>query len=175
MEDIKKESILYTEEEISKRVKELGEEISREYKGKDLLVISLLKGSFIFTSDLVRSMDIPVEIDFMTTASYGDSEISSGKVEIVHDLRSSVEGRHVLITDDIIDSGRTLKIVKDMLEERNPASIRVCTLLDKPERRTEAIDADYVGFTIDDLFIVGYGLNYGSYYRNIPFIFTFDK
>jgi hypoxanthine phosphoribosyltransferase len=169
-----KERTLYSRENINTRVKELGEIISEEYKGKELLVVSLLRGSFIFTSDLVREISIPVEIDFMTTASYGHDEISSGNVEIVHDVRTTVDGKEILIVDDIMDSGYTLKKVKDLLESKNPNSVKICVMLDKPSRRKVDIQPDFVGFSIPDVFIVGYGLNYGDYYRNIPYIFTFD-
>ncbi|WP_353092930.1 hypoxanthine phosphoribosyltransferase [Tissierella praeacuta] len=170
----KRERTLYSREDISTRVKELGEIISKEYKDKDLLIISLLRGSFIFASDLVRELSIPVEIDFMTTASYGHDEVSSGKVEIVHDIRTEVEGKDILIVDDIIDSGYTLNKVKEILSSKNPNSVKICVMLDKPSRRKIDIDPDFVGFSIPDVFIVGYGLNYGDHYRNIPYIFTFD-
>lgn len=174
MEGSKREKTLYSREKIGTRVKELGEIISKEYKNKNLLVISLLRGSFIFTADLVRELSIPAEIDFMTTASYGHDEVSSGNVEIVHDIRAEVEGKDILIVDDIIDSGYTLKKVKEVLSQKNPNSIKICVMLDKPSRRKVDLDPDYVGFSIPDVFIVGYGLNYGDYYRNIPYIFTFD-
>ena len=174
MEGSKREKTLYSREKIGTRVKELGEIITKEYKNKNLLVISLLRGSFIFTADLVRELSIPAEIDFMTTASYGHDEVSSGNVEIVHDIRAEVEGKDILIVDDIIDSGYTLKKVKEVLSQKNPNSIKICVMLDKPSRRKVDLDPDYVGFSIPDVFIVGYGLNYGDYYRNIPYIFTFD-
>ncbi len=174
MKDGKREKILFSREDIATRVKKLGEIISNDYKDKDLLVVSLLRGSFIFTSDVVRDLSIPVEVDFMTTASYGHDEISSGNVEIIHDLRTKVEGREVLIVDDIMDSGHTLNKVKKKLEEKNPNSIKICVMLDKPSRRQVDLNPDYVGFSIPDVFIVGYGLNYGDHYRNIPYIFTFD-
>lgn len=174
VEDSKREKVLFSRENISTRVKELGAIISNDYKDKDLLVVSLLRGSFIFTSDLVREISIPVEVDFMTTASYGHDEISSGNVEIIHDIRTKVEGRDVLIVDDIIDSGYTLKKVKEALETKNPNSVKICVMLDKPSRRKVDLDPDYVGHSIPDVFIVGYGLNYGDHYRNIPYIFTFD-
>lgn len=174
MDENKREKILYSREEIDTRVKELGSTISREYKDKNLLVVSLLKGSFIFTADLVREISIPVEIDFMTTASYGHGEVSSGNVEIIHDLRTEVDGKDILIVDDIADSGYTLKKVKDLLKLRNPNSIKICVMLDKPSRRKVDVTTDFVGFSIPDLFIVGYGLNYGDYYRNIPYIFAFE-
>jgi len=170
----KRQRTLYSREDIATRVKELGEIISKEYKDKNLLVISLLRGSFIFASDLVRELSIPVEVDFMTTASYGHNEISSGNVEILHDIRTGVEGKDILIVDDIIDSGYTLNKVKEMLSLKNPNSVKICVMLDKPSRRKVDINPDFVGFTIPDVFIVGYGLNYGDHYRNIPYIFTFD-
>lgn len=169
------ENVLFNEKQISDRIKEVGAKISEDYKDKDLVVVSLLRGSFIFAADLVRAINIPVQIDFMTTASYGHSEESSGHVALIHDLMSDVKGKDVLIVDDIIDSGRTLSIVREMIKERNPNSIKICTMLDKPSRRTEDINADYVGFEIEDLFIVGYGLNYKDHYRNIPYIFTFES
>ncbi len=170
----KRERILYSREDISTRIKELGQIISENYKDKNLLVVSLLRGSFIFTADLVRELSIPVEVDFMTTASYGHDEVSSGNVDIVHDIRAAAEGKDILIVDDIMDSGYTLKKVKEVLSLKNPKSIKICVMLDKPSRRKVDIDPDFVGFTIPDVFIVGYGLNYGDYYRNIPYIFTFD-
>ena len=174
MESSKKERVLYSRDTINARVKELGEIISREYKDKNLFIISLLRGSFIFTSDLVRELSIPVEIDFMTTASYGHDEVSSGIVEIVHDIRAQAEGKDILILDDIMDSGYTLKKVKEVLALKNPSSIKICVMLDKPSRRKVDLSPDFAGFTIPDVFIVGYGLNYGDYFRNTPYIFTFD-
>ena len=174
MESSKKERVLYSRDVINARVKELGEIISREYKDKNLFIISLLRGSFIFTSDLVRELSIPVEIDFMTTASYGHDEVSSGIVEIVHDIRAQAEGKDILILDDIMDSGYTLKKVKEVLALKNPNSIKICVMLDKPSRRKVDLSPDFAGFTIPDVFIVGYGLNYGDHYRNTPYIFTFD-
>lgn len=174
MEVNKRERVLFDRHEISERVKELGREISDAYKDKDLVVISLLRGSFIFSSDLVREISIPVEIDFLTTASYGNEEVSSGVVDIVYDLRANIEGKDVLIVDDIADSGWTLKRVIEHLEKKNPKSIQICVMLDKPSRRQVELKPNFIGFTIPDVFIVGYGLNYGNYYRNIPYIFTFD-
>lgn len=170
----KRRKALFTEDQIGNRVKELGEEISIAYEEKDLVVVSLLRGSFIFAADLVRRLSIPVEIDFVTTSSYEHSESSTGVVDIVHDLRADIKGRDVLIVDDIIDSGHTIKAVKEHLEGKGPASVKICTMLDKPSRRQVEISPDYRGFEIPDVFIVGYGLNYGDHYRNIPYIFTFD-
>ena len=174
MIDDKKEKILFSRDEIDKRVRELGVELSEVYKGRDLVIVSLLRGSFVFTADLSREMSIPVEIEFMTTASYGNEEVSSGIVKILQDVRGSLKGKDVLIVDDIIDTGHTLKKVIEHLEEKEPDSIKVCVMLDKPSRRQVELEPDYVGYVIPDLFIVGYGLNYGDYYRNIPYIFTFE-
>ena len=172
--DNKREKVLYSRDDIDLRVKELGSVINEAYKDKNLLVISLLRGSFVFAADLIRELSIPVEIDFMTTASYGHGEISTGNVEILTDVRTGVEGKDILIVDDIADSGYTLKKVKDLLKLKNPNSIKICVMLDKPSRRKVDVDPDYVGFSIEDVFIVGYGLNYGDHYRNIPYIFTFE-
>lgn len=170
----KQPRVLIDEEQIAKRVKELGKEITKDYEGKELVVISLLRGSFVFAADLVRAIEVPVNVDFMTTSSYGYSESSSGLVEIVTDIRTDIKDKYVLIVDDIMDSGNTMKEVVKYVEQKGPKSIKTCVLLDKPSRREVDITPDYVGFTIPDVFIVGYGLNYGDYYRNVPYIFTFD-
>ncbi|MGM0396254.1 MAG: hypoxanthine phosphoribosyltransferase [Bacillota bacterium] len=170
----KNEKILFSREEIDKRVKELGQQLSGQYKGKNLVIVSLLKGSFVFTADLARELSIPVEIEFMTTESYGKEEISSGLVKILQDVRGSLKGKDVLIVDDIIDTGHTLKKVIEHLETKEPDSINVCVMLDKPSRRQVELEPDYVGYEIPDVFIVGYGLNYGDFYRNVPYIFTFE-
>lgn len=175
MELDKKPKILLDADEINKRVKELGEEISKDYEGKDIVVISLLRGSFVFAADLVRAITVPVNIDFMTTSSYGYSDKSSGVVDIISDIRANVKDKYVLIVDDIMDSGNTMKEVVEYVNKKGPKSIKTCVLLDKPSRREVDIRPDYVGFTIPDVFIVGYGLNYGDFYRNIPYIFTFDE
>lgn len=171
----KKENILISEEEIAKRISEIGNKISDEYKGKKLYVLSLLRGSFIFTADLVRKMNIPVKIGFMTTSSYGDKESSSGNVKVVSDISDDIKGYNVLIVDDIIDTGITMKFVKEHLKKYNPEGIKCCVLLDKPERRKVEIEPDYKCFTIPDVFVVGYGLNYGDYYRNVPYVFNWEK
>ncbi|MDO4793065.1 MAG: hypoxanthine phosphoribosyltransferase [Filifactor alocis] len=163
---------LCSKEEIETRLKELGQEISEDYKEKNLLVISLLRGSFIFAADLVREIDVPCKIEFMTTSSYGHAQESSGTVQVVHDVASDLTDYDVLVVDDIIDSGITMEFVKRYLKEKNPASVRTCVLLDKPQRRKIEIEADYVGFEIEDKFVVGYGLNYGDYFRNIPYVFA---
>jgi len=171
----RKPKVLFNEEQIAKRVKELGEEISKDYEGNDLVVISLLRGSFVFAADLVRAITVPVNIDFMTTSSYGYSQKTSGIVEIINDIRTDIKDKDVLIVDDIMDSGNTMKEVVDYIGKKGPRSVKTCVMLDKPSRREADISPDYVGFTIPDVFIVGYGLNYGDFYRNIPYIFTFDE
>lgn len=170
----KREKTLFTREEISSRVKELGREVKDFYQGKDLVVISLLRGSFIFAADLIREIEMPLEIDFMTTSSYGFSETTTGVVDIVNDLRTDIEGKDILIVDDIIDTGYTLLNVIDHIKEKNPKSVKTCVMLDKPSRRKVDLSPDFCGFSIPDVFIVGYGLNYGVHYRNIPYIFTFE-
>lgn len=174
MEFNNKPRVLFDEEQIAKRVKEMGQEISKDYEGNELVVISLLRGSFVFAADLVRAINVPVNIDFMTTSSYGYSQSSSGIVEIISDIRTDVKDKNVLIVDDIMDSGNTMKEVVEYISKKQPKSIKTCVMLDKPSRREADITPDYVGFTIPDVFIVGYGLNYGDYYRNVPYIFTFD-
>lgn len=162
--------ILYDAEQIQHKVKELGEQLSRDFKDRNPLVICILKGAFIFMADLVKAMDIPLEIDFMAVSSYGSSTKSSGVVKIVKDLDTPVEGRDVLIVEDIIDSGHTLNYLVRILQERQPASLRIVTLLDKPERREVAHHVDWVGFSIPNDFVVGYGLDYNELYRNLPYI-----
>lgn len=169
----KKEKVLFDRDKISQTVKRLGQDISNTYKDEPIIAVPLLRGSFVFAADLVREITSPTIIDFMTTSSYEDRETSDGRVEILQDLRYDVEGQHVLIIDDICDSGNTLKKIMDIIEKQNPKSIKVAVMLDKPSRRQADITPDFVGQTIEDVFIVGYGLNYGDYYRNIPYIFTF--
>jgi len=171
----RKPRVLFDVEQIAERVKRLGEEISKDYEGKDIVVISLLRGSFVFAADLVRAISVPVNVDFMTTSSYGHGEKTSGVVDIVHDIRTDIKDKDVLVVDDIMDSGNTMKEVVDYIKLKGPKSIKTCVMLDKPSRREADISPDYVGFTIPDVFIVGYGLNYGDFYRNIPYIFTFDE
>lgn len=171
----KTKKILFSEEDIRNRIEKLGAELTEDYKDKNLLVVSLLRGSFIFCADLIRNMDLELEVDFLTTASYGNEEKSSGEVKIISDIRSQVEGKDVLIVDDIIDSGHTLKSVIEHINTKNPKSLKTCVLLDKPSRREVDVEADYTGFKIEDVFIVGYGLNYGDYMRNIPYIFTYEN
>lgn len=170
----KREVTRFTREEIANRVKELGKQISKDYAEKELVAIGLLRGSFVFLADLVREIDNPIVVDFITTSSYEHSEISTGTVNIISDLREDIEGKDVLIVDDIMDSGNTLKNIKEYLLKKNPKSIKTCVMLDKPCRREVDIVPDYFGYEIEDWFIVGYGLNYGNKYRNIPYIFSYE-
>ncbi len=164
------ERILISEEELSNIVKDLGSKISEDYKGKNLLLVSVLKGSVVFMADLMREITIPCNIDFMAVSSYGAGTKSSGVVKIIKDLDSSIEGKDLLIVEDILDSGRTLNYIKEILLARNPKTIKICTLFDKPERRDVDLYADYIGTKVPNEFIVGYGLDYGEYYRNLPYI-----
>lgn len=162
--------ILLTEQQLQEKVKELGRRITEDYKDRNPLVICVLKGAFIFMADLVKHIEIPLTLDFMAVSSYGAATKSSGVVKIVKDLDTSVEGRDVLIVEDIIDSGLTLSYLIDVLERRNALSVAVITLLDKPERRNVELDIDYKGFVLPDEFVVGYGLDYAENYRNLPYI-----
>lgn len=159
--------ILITEQQITSRVAELGRQISRDYAGREILVVGILKGAVLFLADLVRHIDVPVCLDFMAVSSYGATTASSGVVQIIKDLEQSIEGRHVLIVEDIVDTGLTLKYLRDNLATRRPASLRICTLLDKPGRRKVPVEVDYNGFVIPDEFVVGYGLDYAERYRNL--------
>ena len=164
--------VFCSEEQIASKLRELGAQISKEYEGKSLLVVSLLKGSFIFCADLVRNITVPVKIEFMTTSSYGHGEESSGHVKVVSDVNCDLEGYDVLIVDDITDTALTMHHVMNHLKAKNPNSVKSCVLLDKPSRRKVELVPDYCGFEIEDKFVVGYGLNYGDYYRNIPYVFN---
>lgn len=164
------ERVLIPEEKLVKIVKGLGEKISRDYAGKEPILVSILKGSVVFMADLMRAIDIKCEIDFMSVSSYGAGVKTSGVVKIIKDLDRSIEGRHLLIVEDILDSGMTLSYILDLLSARKPASIKICTLFDKPARRQVHVLADYSGAEVPDEFIVGYGLDYNEFYRNLPFI-----
>ncbi len=164
------ERILITSEEIGARVRELGQQITNDYAGQDILMIGVLRGAVIFMSDLARAIKRPIDIDFMAISSYGMSTNSSGVVRILKDLDEVVQGRHLLIVEDIIDSGLTLNYLVENLKSRKPASVRICTLLSKPDRRKVDVQVDYNGFIIPDYFVVGYGLDYAGKYRNLPFI-----
>lgn len=164
------ERVLISEEEIRNKVVELGKHISEDYQDKDLLLVGVLKGALVFLVDLARAIDRPLSIDFMAISSYGASTQSSGVVRIIKDLDSNIEGRHVLIVEDIVDSGLTLSYILETLRPRHPASIRVCTLLNKQVERPAPVQFDYVGFEIPNEFVVGYGLDYAELYRNLPFV-----
>ncbi len=157
-------------DELASRIRELGEEISRDYEGRNLLLIGVLKGAVFFLSDLMRHIEIPCEVDFMAVASYGSATDSSGVVRILKDLDTAIEGRHVLIVEDIVDSGLTLQYLFRNLGARNPASLEVCALLTKPERRTVDLAPRYIGFEIPDKFAIGYGLDHGERFRNLPYV-----
>lgn len=173
---MKKERILFNEEEIAEKVDEIGDQINEDYGDEEVVIVPLLRGGFIFASDLVRRLKMPVCIDFMTTSSYGSDEESDGNVKIITDLREDIRGKNVIVVDDIMDSGHTMKDIMDILKVRKPKSIKSCVILDKPSRRqVDGLTPDYKGFTIPDVFIVGYGLNYGRLCRNIPYIYTYDE
>lgn len=155
---------------MDQRIQELGEKISRDYEGKEIHMICVLKGGVFFMCELAKRITVPVSLDFMCVGSYGNGTSSSGVVRIAKDLDESIEDKEVLIVEDIVDSGNTLYYLIDVLKKRNPASIRLCTLLDKPERRVKDVKADYLGFEIPDEFVVGYGLDYAQKYRNLPYI-----
>ena len=163
-------SVLISEQDVDARIREIGEQISKEYEGKAVHLVCILKGSVFFTCELAKRITVPVTMDFMSVSSYGDGTSSSGIVKLAKDLDESIEGKNVVLIEDIIDSGRTLSYLLDILEKRNPASLKLCTLLDKPERRVKDVKVDYVGFAIPDEFVVGYGLDYAQRYRNLPFI-----
>ncbi|HEY8418408.1 MAG TPA: hypoxanthine phosphoribosyltransferase [Limnochordales bacterium] len=162
--------ILLDEQTVQAKVRELGVRLSEDYAGKVPVLVCILKGAFIFTADLMRHLTIPVQVDFMAISSYGNRARTSGVVQILKDLDSSIEGQHVVVVEDIIDSGLTLNYLMDNLRSRRPASLRTCVLLDKPSRREMPFTPDYVGFQVPDEFVVGYGLDYAGLYRNLPYI-----
>ncbi len=162
--------VLLSQQEIQDKVVQIGKQISEDYRDKNLILVSILKGSVVFMADLMRAIDIPCEIDFMCVSSYGRGTKTSGVVQIIKDLNINVEGYDILLVEDILDSGMTLSYIIDILSQRNPNSIRVCTLLDKPERRKVDVHAVYSGFHVPDEFVVGYGLDYAEKYRNLPYI-----
>lgn len=161
---------LISEERVLARIKELGKQISEDYKGKEVHLICVLKGGVMFMSDLAKEITIPLSMDFMAISSYGNEQTSSGVITIIKDLDNSIEGKDVIIVEDIIDSGHTLNYLRKMLSERNPKSLRACTLLDKKERRVIDVEVEYTGFEIPDFFVVGYGLDFAQYYRNLSYI-----
>ena len=162
--------VLYSEEELEAKCAELGAQISKDYEGKNLLLVSVLKGAVVFMTDLMRHITVPCSIDFMVVSSYGSGVKTSGVVTIVKDLDADLAGKDLLIVEDILDTGMTLHYLKQLLQDRNPNSIRIATLLDKPERRRAAVRADYVGYQVPDEFVVGYGLDYDEKYRNLPYV-----
>lgn len=162
--------VLITEEDLQKRIAQLGEAIYERFQGKRPLFLGVLKGSFVFMADLVRACQLKSDVEFIAVSSYENATVSSGRVKINHDLQQDITGRDLIIVEDILDSGNTLYYLLEVLRARKPASIRLCTLMDKPERRTKPITADYAGFTIPDAFIVGYGLDFNERYRNLPYV-----
>ncbi len=166
-------AVMITKEEINKKVSELGKQLANKYRDLDPVIICPLKGSFVFTADLVRAMDIQCEIEFMIVSSYGSGTVSSGSINIKKDIEKDIKGRHIIIAEDIIDTGNTLFALKNMLLEREPASVSICTLLDKPSRRTADIKSDYSLFVIPDKFVVGYGMDADEKYRQLPYIGVF--
>ena len=171
----KRRNILISREQIEDRIKQVSQIISNDYEGKNLYVLSLLRGSFIFTADLVRELTVKTKIGFMTTSSYGHNEKSSGSVQVVNDIPDDINGFDVLIVDDIIDTGITMNYVMEHAKSLGASSVKCCVLLDKKERRQINLHPDYCCFEIPDVFVVGYGLNYGDYYRNIPYIFNWEE
>lgn len=164
------EEVLITEQQLQKKVRELGRQITGDYQGRPLLLLCILKGALMFLADLAREIDLSLEMDFMVISSYGSATESSGVVRIVKDLEESIDGKHVLVVEDIIDSGLTLHYLLEVLHTRNPASLRVCTLIDKVKEREKIVTPDYTGFQVADRFVVGYGLDYAQHYRNLPYI-----
>ena len=161
---------LFSEEQLKNRVREIAQQITADYQGKEIMLISVLRGSFVFMADLCRAIDLPCTLDFMAVSSYGKGTKSSGQVQITKDLSEDITDRHIIVVEDILDSGNTLSYLLKILENRHPASIRLCTLLDKPDRRVKPVQVHYSGFTIPDAFVVGYGLDYAEKYRNLPYI-----
>ena len=162
--------ILFSEEQLKARVREIAGQIDRDFAGKEPMLISVLRGSFIFMADLMRSITLPCTVDFMAVSSYGAGTTSSGQVKITKDLSESIEGRDIIVVEDILDSGNTLSYLLQILQARHPASMKLCTLLDKPDRRIKPVHVDYSGFSIPDEFVVGYGLDFDERYRNLPYI-----
>ena len=164
------QEVLFSEEQLKNRVQEIARQITADYQGKEIMLISVLRGSFVFMADLCRAIDLPCTLDFMAVSSYGKGTKSSGQVQITKDLSEDISDRHIIVVEDILDSGNTLSYLLKILENRHPASIRLCTLLDKPDRRVKPVEVHYSGFTIPDAFVVGYGLDYAEKYRNLPYI-----
>ena len=163
-------SVYLTEEQLNKRIAEIGAQITEKYRGQSVYLICILKGSIFFTTELAKRIDLPMTMDFMSVSSYGSGTESSGDVKIKKDLEHSIEGENVIIIEDIVDTGNTLSYIVKKLEERNPKSVKICTMLDKPSRRVSDIKADYIGFEVENLFMVGYGLDYDQRFRNLPYV-----
>ncbi len=164
------ERVLFTADELKERVAAMAAAINRDYEGKAPMLVSVLRGSFVFMADLIRGITLPCTVDFMSVSSYGKGTKTSGQVQITKDLSEDISGRDILVVEDILDSGNTLSYLLRILQARHPASVRLCALLDKPSRRVQPVAADYTGFTIPDFFVVGYGLDYAEKYRNLPYI-----
>ena len=164
------QEILFSEEQLAQRVKEIAGEINRDYVGQEIMLVSVLRGSFVFMADLCRRIDLPCTVDFMAVSSYGGGTSSSGQVQITKDLSEDISDRHIIVVEDILDSGNTLSYLLQILQARHPASMKLCTLLDKPDRRIKPVHVDYSGFSIPDEFVVGYGLDFAEKYRNLPYI-----
>ena len=164
------QEVLFSDEQLKNRVREIAQQITADYQGKEIMLISVLRGSFVFMADLCRAIDLPCTLDFMAVSSYGKGTKSSGQVQITKDLSEDISDRHIIVVEDILDRGNTLSYMLKILENRHPASIRLCTLLDKPDRRVKPVEVHYSGFTIPDAFVVGYGLDYAEKYRNLPYI-----
>lgn len=167
--------VLISAEDIARRVQELGREITADYQGRSLMIIGILKGAVVFMSDLIRQISVPLEVDFMAISSYGEATETSGVVQLLKDLDRPIEGKHVLIVEDIIDTGLTLSYLYQLLQSRNPATLKTAVLLDKPERRRTDFTPDYVGFTIPDKFVIGYGLDYNHMHRELPYVGVLEK
>lgn len=167
---MRKITTFLTEEEVNERIKEMGKEITEHFKGEEIYVVCILKGSIYFTAELTKRIDLPVKIDFMKVSSYGNTTRSSGVINVQQDLSGSIEGKNVLIVEDIIDTGNTLHRLIELFKSRNPKTLSLCTLLDKPDRRQVDVNVDYIGFSIPDKFVVGYGLDLAEEYRNLPYI-----
>ena len=164
------QEILFTEEQLKNRVGEIARQIESDYAGKEVMFIGILRGSFVFMADLCRAVELPCTLDFMSVSSYGSGTTSSGQIQIIKDLSEDITGRHVIVVEDILDSGNTLSYLLNILEHRRPASVRLCALLDKPERRVKPVELHYSGFSLPDALVVGYGLAYAEKYRNLPYI-----
>ena len=162
--------VMISEEEIDAKIREIAAQITKDYEGKEVHLVCILKGSIFFTCELAKRIDLPVTLDFMSVSSYGDGTESSGRVKIIKDLDENIEGREVIVVEDIVDTGRTLSHLMDVLRVRKPATLKLCTLLDKPSRRVVDVNVDYTGFAIPDEFVVGYGLDFAQKYRNLPYI-----